>query len=215
MLSTSYQDLAAEKRAQQFALIPAEWRLDPIPSVDSAPNALAYIRENLTRDELALTEETDITVLLRKLSSGELSSLALTKAFSKRAAIAHQLTVCCTEVFFEEALAVAKEMDNHLARTGKTVGPLHGLPVSIKDLFSVKGQDTSIGTKALPFHSRQNLTYTNRMGRLNRQSSPSGQIRRKDSPPSRRRALREDQSPPIHDDVRLIQPCLRPMRPPI
>jgi amidase len=37
-------------------------------------------------------------------------------------------------------------MDDHLAKTGKTAGPLHGLPVSIKDLFSVKGVDTSIGT---------------------------------------------------------------------
>lgn len=142
----SYLDRAAQKRADQLALIPAEWRLSPVPSIDSQPDALAYIRRILTKRELVLTEETDITVLLRKLSSGELTSLELTTAFAKRAALAHQLTTCCTEIFFEEAFATAKQMDEYLAKTGSTLGPLHGLPISIKDLFSVKGVDTSIGT---------------------------------------------------------------------
>lgn len=142
----SYLDRAARKRANQLALIPAEWRLSPVPSIDSQPDALAYIRRILTKRELVLTEETDITILLRKLSSGELTSLELTTAFAKRAALAHQLTTCCTEIFFEEAFATAKQMDEYLTSTGSTLGPLHGLPVSIKDLFSVKGVDTSIGT---------------------------------------------------------------------
>jgi amidase len=142
----SYLDRCAQKRADQSALIPVEWRLSPIPSIESEPNALPILRKLLSQQELALTEETDIGVLLRKLSSGELSSLDLTRAFAKRAALAHQLTTCCTEIFFEEAFSVAQELDDYLATTGKTVGPLHGLPVSIKDLFSVKGVDTSIGT---------------------------------------------------------------------
>ncbi|KAJ5884938.1 hypothetical protein N7495_009448 [Penicillium taxi] len=145
MTITSYQERAAEKRAQQYALIPPEWRLSPIPSIDTERDALSYLRRILSPSDLALTEETDINILLDKLSSGELTSLELTQAFAKRTALAHQLTTCCTEIFFEEAFAVAKEMDEHLAKTGKTVGPLHGLPVSIKDLFSVKGVDTSIG----------------------------------------------------------------------
>lgn len=157
MAPQSYQELAAQKRADQLALIPVEWRLSPVPSVDSAPDALAYLRRILSPTELALTEETDITVLLRKLSSGELSSLDLTKAFAKRAALAHQLTTCCTEIFFEEALAHAKALDQFLTTTGKTTGPLHGLPVSIKDLFSVKGVDTSIGTANPLFTTPSNL----------------------------------------------------------
>lgn len=141
----SYLDRASEKRASQLSQIPPEWRLSPIPSIESTPNALSYLRKILTARELSLTEETDITVLLRNLSSGELSSLELTTAFAKRAALAHQLTTCCTEIFFEEAFTTAKQMDTYLAKTGSTLGPLHGLPVSIKDLFSVKGVDTSIG----------------------------------------------------------------------
>ncbi|KAF7714838.1 Uncharacterized protein PECH_000033 [Penicillium ucsense] len=141
----SYLERAAEKRASQLALIPIEWRLSAIPSPDSKPNALTTIRVELTPRELALTEETDITALLCKLSSAEISSLELTRAFAKRAALAHQLTTCCTEILFEEAFATAKQLDEYLARTGTPIGPLHGLPVSIKDLFSVKGVDTSIG----------------------------------------------------------------------
>lgn len=143
--AATYLGIAAQKRAIQHALIPPEWRLTEVPSAVSAPNALTYLRKILSPTELALTEETDISVLLRKLSSGELSSFDATRAFAKRTALAHQLTTCCTEIFFEEAFATAKELDSYLATTGKTVGPLHGLPVSIKDLFSVQGVDTSIG----------------------------------------------------------------------
>lgn len=141
----SYLDRCTQKQADQYSLIPPEWRIDQIPSIESEPNALPPLRNLLTQRELSLTEETDIGVLLRRLSSGALSSLELTRAFAKRAALAHQLTTCLTEIYFEEAFAVAKALDSHLLTTGKTVGPLHGLPVSIKDLFSVKGVDTSIG----------------------------------------------------------------------
>lgn len=161
MATPSYQDLAAKKRAAQLSLIPPEWRLSQIPSIDSAPNALFHLRRLLTPSELALTEETDITVLLRQLAAGHISSLALTRAFAKRAALAHQLTTCCTEIFFEEAFETAKAMDEYLAQTGKTIGPLHGLPVSIKDLFSVKGVDTSIGIlrSTSKNHPKPRLTY--------------------------------------------------------
>lgn len=148
----SYLDLAAQKRDRQLELIPPEWRLSPAPSAESTPNALEYIRKFLTVEELILTEETDITVLIRKLSSAELSSLTLTKAFAKRAALAHQLTTCCTEIMFEDAFATAKGMDEYLSKTGQVTGPLHGLPVSIKDLFSVKGVDTSIGKTPPPIN---------------------------------------------------------------
>lgn len=29
--------------------------------------------------------------------------------------------------------------------TGKTIGPLHGLPVSVKDQFDIQGIDTTLG----------------------------------------------------------------------
>lgn len=71
--------------------------------------------------------------------------MQLTTAFCKRAAIAQQLTRCLTEIFFDRALVRAKELDVHLEETGRTVGPLHGLPVSVKDRLDIKGLDTTVG----------------------------------------------------------------------
>lgn len=42
-------------------------------------------------------------------------------------------------------------MDDHLRRTGRPFGPLHGLPVSVKDSFHIEGVDSSIGLSALAF----------------------------------------------------------------
>ncbi|KAJ5813140.1 Amidase [Penicillium robsamsonii] len=145
----SYEERCAAKRAQQLSSIPPEWRLKHVPSAESVPDALNYIRGLLTPHELALTEVTNITVHLQDLASGKLTSEELTKAFAKRAAFAHQLTTCCTEIFFEAAFATARALDEHLAKTGSPVGPLHGLPVSVKDSLRVKGVDTSVGWVAL------------------------------------------------------------------
>jgi len=145
-----YEQRAREKRAQQAASIPSEWRLKSVPSIEDSPNALTYIRNSniLTSKELEITETTNATLLLEKLATKQLSAVDVVTAFSKRAAIAHQLTVCCTEMFFDEAIGAAKLLDKHLAETGKTVGPLHGLPISIKDQFDIKGTDSSIGVSA-------------------------------------------------------------------
>lgn len=45
---------------------------------------------------------------------------------------------------FEEAQTRAEYLD-HLRAEGKTAGPLHGLPVSIKDNFHYKGREATIG----------------------------------------------------------------------
>jgi amidase len=49
------------------------------------------------------------------------------------------------EIFFEQALKRAEELDAHYLKTGAIVGPLHGLPVSLKDQFHVKGNDITMG----------------------------------------------------------------------
>lgn len=45
----------------------------------------------------------------------------------------------------DSALEHANYLDDHFAKTGKTIGPLHGVPVSLKDQFYVKGYETSVG----------------------------------------------------------------------
>jgi amidase len=54
-------------------------------------------------------------------------------------------TNCLHEIFFPTALARAKELDAYYSTHGRTMGPLHGLPISLKDQFHVKGVDTTMG----------------------------------------------------------------------
>lgn len=50
---------------------------------------------------------------------------------------------------FEDALVRAKYCDEYLATNKKTLGPFHGLPISIKDSFDVKGYASTAGYVAL------------------------------------------------------------------
>ena len=47
--------------------------------------------------------------------------------------------------FPEEGLKTAAALDEHFAKTGKVVGPLHGVPICIKDMYDVKGQRCTMG----------------------------------------------------------------------
>ncbi|KAB2579761.1 putative amidase [Lasiodiplodia theobromae] len=140
-----WRAVAKERRAAQAALIPPALRLESIP--EGLVNAVEYVESCglLSDEELQLTSITDARVLIDKLTSGSVSSVRLTTAFIKRTAILQQLTGCCTEIFFDEALKRAEALDKHLAETGKLIGPLHGVPVSVKDGFDVKGVDTTVG----------------------------------------------------------------------
>jgi len=50
-----------------------------------------------------------------------------------------------TEILFPEALARAKFLDEHLEKTGQVIGPLHGLPISLKDCMITPPHPSSIG----------------------------------------------------------------------
>ncbi|KAJ6178101.1 hypothetical protein N7519_008562 [Penicillium mononematosum] len=136
-----------EKRATQLTLIPSAWRL-PAPLLANPPaSSIDTIRASgiLSGDELAWTETADIRDLVELIKCRRVTSEALTAAFCKRAAIAQQVTKCLTEIFFDKALQRARELDDYLMRTGEVVGPLHGIPVSVKDRFDVEGFDTTVG----------------------------------------------------------------------
>lgn len=45
---------------------------------------------------------------------------------------------CALEFFPEAALAQAKELDAYFEKYKKPIGPLHGLPISLKDQARVK-----------------------------------------------------------------------------
>ena len=133
----------------------------------------------LTAEEIHITEDYDARELLNTLKSRKFTAVEVTTAFCKvgyptstrcsltylpsqlqlpadrwdwqRASIAHRVTNCITEPLFQLALDRASFLDDHLARTGQPLGPLHGLPISVKDTFHVAGYDSSIGIASLCF----------------------------------------------------------------
>jgi len=138
-----------DKRKRQTESIPPEWLIPDI-NESKQTNVLGIPASCglLTAKELEITDTTDVGLILNKLAKGEWSSVEVTTAFCKRAVIAHQLTNCLTEIFIEKALVRAAQLDDHLARTGSVIGPLHGLPVSLKDQFGVKGLESTMGYAA-------------------------------------------------------------------
>lgn len=127
----------------------------------SIPSSLHLTQEQLTKsknvtqiprecgllkaEELDITESYDAVGIAEAIASGKLTSRAVVSAFGKRAAIAHQLTSCLTEWFLDEALQRADELDKILQETGKTVGPFHGVPFSVKNYLPLTGHWSSPG----------------------------------------------------------------------
>jgi amidase len=146
-----WKQLALSKRVSVFNKIPKDWLL-PIERASQYTEANAIsvlevprISKILTQKDLDITERYDATDLVSMMAEGEISSVEVVTAFCKRAAIAHQATNCLTEILFDEALARAHECDAYLKLHGGPIGPLHGLPISVKDSFNVKGVQSAIG----------------------------------------------------------------------
>jgi amidase len=87
----SWEKTASDKKARIAASIPQEWRLKSEPTEDSV---MDYPKKSgiMSAEEIAITESS-ATDLVAQMASGKLTSVTVTTAFCKRAALAHQL-VC-------------------------------------------------------------------------------------------------------------------------
>ncbi|XXH02219.1 hypothetical protein Hte_008587 [Hypoxylon texense] len=143
----TWSSKAAAKRASTLAKIYPQWRLAPEDIRKASTQRKltgSFIRQFITTDDASILSM-DSVPLVDAIKGGKLTSLQVTTAFCKAAAVAHQIGNCLHEIFFDEALERAKQLDEYYSEHGTTVGPLHGLPVSLKDQFHVKGQDTTAG----------------------------------------------------------------------
>ena len=130
----SWEDLCNEARAKRYSLIPREWIIDESEQVPT--NVVSIPGKYLSENEVEITQASTATIL-HNIHRGQWSAYCVVSAFCHRAAIAQQLVNCLSEILFEEALSRAKQLDAILANTGKVVGPLHGLPFSLKDEFDL------------------------------------------------------------------------------
>ncbi|THY78167.1 amidase [Aureobasidium pullulans] len=144
-MAPDWRQIATQKRDSVLALIPEEWRIPAPPSVDEQRDVTGkFIQQYLNTQEIEITE-TDAVGIVEKTSNGTWTAVAVTKAFCHRSAIAHQLVNCLHEIFYDAAIESAQELDQYFAAHKKPIGPLHGLPISLKDQFHVKGVETSMG----------------------------------------------------------------------
>ena len=98
----TWDKLVALKQKQIADDIPLEWRLPSTliekyrkTGVNLIASDVVQSAGLLSPTELQITETKSATEVARQLKTGELTSVAVTTAFSKRAAIAQQL-VCST-----------------------------------------------------------------------------------------------------------------------
>ncbi|OTB14987.1 hypothetical protein K445DRAFT_301576 [Daldinia sp. EC12] len=142
-----WRQIAEDKRQSNLNKIPAEWRLSDsvVQESKSSRKITGDFFDRLLDDETRRITSLDAEDLLRDISNSNLTAVQVVTAFSKRAAYAHQLTSNMLEIAFDEALKRAHELDDYFKTHDKLVGPLHGLPVTFKDQFHVKGLGTSLG----------------------------------------------------------------------
>ncbi|VDB83953.1 unnamed protein product [Peniophora sp. CBMAI 1063] len=147
MSANTWKSISERKLVERDGKIPTEWCIpsDKLPSA-SVRDVIPFARESglFTARELEITESL-ATDIVTRITEGQWSSLEVTEAFCKRAAVAQQLLNCLSEPNFDAALARAKELDAYLAEHKKPIGPLHGLPISLKDQFRIKGLDATMG----------------------------------------------------------------------
>lgn len=131
-----WQEIAAAKKSEQSSRIPGSWKLStsefpPASTSDLRPVVVSC--GILSSRELDITgEKDDATGLAAKIADGTYTAEEVVTAFCKRAAIGHQLCNNLTEIMFEDAIASARALDVQFSKTGKTKGPLHGLPMTFK-----------------------------------------------------------------------------------
>ncbi|KAF2141027.1 uncharacterized protein K452DRAFT_288411 [Aplosporella prunicola CBS 121167] len=142
--SRPWQETAAMLQKHRDATLAAVRPALCDPPAQLPLNVASLAEQLLPSDVKAITESAP-EVLLAQLASQKLTATAVTNAFLHRASLAQKLTNCVTELLPERALARAKELDEYIKTHGKPIGPLHGLPISVKEHIPMAGLKTNAG----------------------------------------------------------------------
>jgi aspartyl-tRNA(Asn)/glutamyl-tRNA(Gln) amidotransferase subunit A len=104
-------------------------------------------------EKMTPTDLTELTLIeaARAIRHGDVTSVALTEAFLERIGQVDRKLNSYLTVMADLALCHAQQADEELAlkhtTTGGELGPLHGVPVALKDLFETAGVRTTAGSK--------------------------------------------------------------------
>jgi aspartyl-tRNA(Asn)/glutamyl-tRNA(Gln) amidotransferase subunit A len=90
--------------------------------------------------------QADATAIASAIQAQTVSAVAVTQAALERITQYNQVLNCFTTVLSESALHTAAQIDQAIA-TGKSVGPLAGVPFAVKNLFDIDGVVTIAGAK--------------------------------------------------------------------
>ncbi|EXJ89577.1 hypothetical protein A1O3_02644 [Capronia epimyces CBS 606.96] len=135
-LAERWQDISLEARRRRDALIPAEHRLSSEFLKATAHVAdVSDVHQStglFTAPQLEIISSSAETILA-KVAKSVWTALEVTEAFCLSASVAQQLTNCITQPMYPEAVKQAKYLDGYLLEHGQVIGPLHGLPISLKD----------------------------------------------------------------------------------
>ncbi|KAF2757566.1 general amidase [Pseudovirgaria hyperparasitica] len=147
MRTHDWRWVASQKTQATSAKIRPEWLLSLEVKKEAASRldiTGSFIRGLMSGRERLITEASTVD-LAHSLQQGEYTATEVCLAYCKRAAFAHQLNNCLHEIFFDDAIELARVYDDYYMTNGKTIGPLHGLPVSLKDQFHVRHAETTMG----------------------------------------------------------------------
>ena len=108
-------------------------------------------------------EEATIDGIHAAIRAGELTASDLVRGYLTRLE-AHGPALNAVLATSEHALARAEELDREFAGTGELAGPLHGIPVALKDNIETADMATTFGSVAMDgYRPREDATVTRRL----------------------------------------------------
>ncbi|TGO55301.1 hypothetical protein BOTNAR_0248g00170 [Botryotinia narcissicola] len=129
---STWQAIATRRQQEIFSSIPSEWIIPADLLKSKRPLDLVKTCGLLNEREIKIVYSTAVD-LLEKMRTREYTAVEVTTAFCKASAVAHQATNCLAWTMYPSALTHAAILDAHMTQTGSPIGPLHGLPISVKE----------------------------------------------------------------------------------
>ncbi|TIC60902.1 amidase signature enzyme [Wallemia mellicola] len=114
------------------------WKIKAEKKKSERDNAIKEALTKLPEDKYEVDvkiRELSATALAKKVANKEYTALRTVEAYIRGS----------ISVLYERALGIARALDKHQASTGNTIGPLHGVPISVKDMVNIKDVDSTIG----------------------------------------------------------------------